>query len=87
MKMEILADTGFAALAGNGRTIEAVATSFWYGFKDDFIVRMTPEDGGPTRIDVRSKSRVGLSDLGANAARTRAFLEKMKAKVPTLAVA
>ena len=61
--------------------IEAVATTFWYGFKDDFIVRLTPMSDGGTRIDVRSKSRVGLSDLGANAQRVRKFLESLKAAI------
>lgn len=75
MNMEILAETP----SGDGAlTIEAVFTSLWFGFKDDFIVRLAPEAGG-TRIDVRSKSRVGGSDLGANAARTRKFMAAMDA--------
>jgi uncharacterized protein (DUF1499 family) len=52
--------------------IEARATSFWYGFTDDIVVRVTPADPGAV-IDVRSVSRVGVSDLGVNAARVRAF--------------
>lgn len=60
--------------------IEAVATSRWYGFKDDFIVRITPLDAGGVRVDVRSKSRVGVSDLGANAIRIRRFLTIVKAE-------
>ena len=75
MKMEILADE---AVADGVRRIEAVHTSLWYGFKDDFIVRLTAVADG-TRIDVRSKSRVGGSDLGANAARVRKFLAAMDA--------
>ncbi len=61
----------------DGRLIEATATSAWFGFVDDFVVRLRPE-GTMTRIDVRSKSRVGLSDLGANARRVREFLEEMQ---------
>lgn len=53
--------------------IEATATTFWFGFKDDIVVRITPE-GDKSRIDVRSASRVGLSDVGTNAARIRKFL-------------
>jgi uncharacterized protein (DUF1499 family) len=49
--------------------IEAVATTFWFGFKDDVVVRIRPTDSGGSRVDVRSVSRVGQSDLGANAAR------------------
>ncbi len=74
MGMDILADHEIEA----GWRIEAVQTSFWYGFKDDFIVRLTP-DGSGTRVDVRSQSRVGGSDLGANAKRVRAFLEALDA--------
>ena len=60
---------------GAGR-IEATDTTFWYGFKDDVVVRIRP-DGGGSRIDVRSKSRVGRSDVGANAARIRAYAEQL----------
>jgi fatty-acyl-CoA synthase len=48
--------------------LEAVATSFWYGFKDDVVVRVQP-DGSGARIDLRSVSRVGMSDLGQNCKR------------------
>lgn len=76
MKLEILA-------AGPGSetsswTIEAVDTSFWFGFKDDFIVRLRTLEDGSTRVDIRSKSRVGASDLGANAARINKFIEGLK---------
>jgi uncharacterized protein (DUF1499 family) len=57
--------------------IEATATTFWYGFKDDVVVRINEDKGGSV-IDVRSKSRVGRSDLGANASRIRAYLEALK---------
>lgn len=57
--------------------IEATATSAWFGFKDDIVVRLVASGTG-TRLDVRSKSRVGRSDLGANAARIRAFLEGVR---------
>jgi uncharacterized protein (DUF1499 family) len=60
-----------AALPEEGR-IEATATTFWFGFKDDVVIRITPLESG-TRIDIRSKSRVGRSDVGANAARIRKF--------------
>jgi uncharacterized protein (DUF1499 family) len=55
----------------NGR-IEASVRSFWFGFVDDVVVQVSPAEGG-SRIDVRSTSRVGVSDLGANAKRVRAF--------------
>ena len=60
---------------GEGR-LEAVATTAWFGFKDDVVVRITP-DGAGALVDVRSKSRVGLSDVGTNARRIRHFLARM----------
>ena len=49
--------------------IEAIATSFWFGFKDDIVIRAQNH-----RVDLRSISRVGESDLGANARRIEQFL-------------
>lgn len=48
--------------------VEATDTTFWFGFKDDVVVRIRSEGGGSV-VDVRSVSRVGMSDLGKNAAR------------------
>ena len=56
--------------------LEATATTAWFGFKDDVIVRVRP-DGIGSRVDVRSVSRVGRSDVGANARRIREFLAKL----------
>jgi hypothetical protein len=57
--------------------IEATDTTFWFGFKDDVVVRVRP-DGAGSRVDVRSVSRVGGSDVGANAARIRAYAERLR---------
>jgi hypothetical protein len=57
--------------------IEATDTTRWFGFKDDVVVRLTPWGSG-TRVDVRSVSRVGLSDVGTNARRIREFLDALK---------
>jgi uncharacterized protein (DUF1499 family) len=62
-----------AAADESAGRIEAVATTRWFGFKDDIVVRVAPAGSG-SRIDVRSKSRVGRSDLGANAKRIQDFL-------------
>lgn len=62
--------------------IEASATSFWYGFTDDIAIRVRAEGTG-ARVDVRSVSRVGQSDLGANAARMRPYLEALRAQFNT----
>jgi uncharacterized protein (DUF1499 family) len=56
--------------------IEATATTLFFGFKDDIVIRIRPEGTG-SRLDIRSKSRVGVSDVGANAARIRAFRDKL----------
>ncbi|MDF1792838.1 MAG: DUF1499 domain-containing protein [Thalassobaculaceae bacterium] len=62
--------------AEEGR-IEAVATTALLRFKDDVVVRLRP-DGGGTRVDLRSRSRVGVHDLGTNARRIRAFLDRLQ---------
>lgn len=54
--------------------IEAVETTRVMGFKDDVVIRIRAADGA-SQIDLRSVSRVGLGDLGANAKRIRAFGE------------
>ena len=64
-----------ASDAQQGR-LEATDTTTFFGFKDDVVVRVRPSDGG-SRVDVRSKSRVGRSDVGANAERIRAFREAL----------
>lgn len=60
--------------------IEATVRSFWYGFTDDIAIRVRP-DGTGARIDMRSVSRVGRSDLGANASRMRPFLQELRARL------
>ncbi|RUO23244.1 DUF1499 domain-containing protein [Aliidiomarina iranensis] len=64
-----------AAEANDGR-IEATVTTTWFGFKDDVVIRIQG-DGGETLLDMRSKSRLGGSDVGANAARIREFRESL----------
>ncbi len=64
--------------ADEGR-IEATQTSMLYGFTDDVVVRVVA-DGVGSKVDVRSKSRVGRSDLGQNAKRIRAFLQELRTK-------
>jgi uncharacterized protein (DUF1499 family) len=61
----------------NAGRIEGVATTFWFGFRDDIVIRIKPQDSG-SRVDIRSESRVGVSDLGKNAKRIREFLRAMK---------
>ena len=65
-----------AVVPDEGR-IEATDTTIWFGFKDDIVIRISRADGG-SRIDVRSVSRLGESDLGKNAARIRAYLRRLQ---------
>jgi uncharacterized protein (DUF1499 family) len=60
------------------RTIEGSQRSFFMGFTDDFVIRVGA-DGAGSRIDMRSESRQGRSDLGVNANRIRAYLGALKA--------
>ncbi|MDZ4307903.1 DUF1499 domain-containing protein [Allopontixanthobacter sp.] len=62
--------------SANGR-VEGVAETFLYGFKDDVVARITPVEGG-SEVDFRSTSRVGLSDLGANAKRIGKLIEAIE---------
>jgi uncharacterized protein (DUF1499 family) len=59
--------------------IEGTDTTFWFGFKDDIIIRITPSEKG-SRVDLRSVSRVGKSDVGANAERIRDFINRLGKK-------
>ncbi|HEV2129718.1 MAG TPA: DUF1499 domain-containing protein, partial [Longimicrobiaceae bacterium] len=64
------------ANAAEGR-IEATDQTFWFGFLDDVVIRVTPTPEG-SRIDVRSKSRVGGSDVGTNARRIRRYFDRVQ---------
>jgi len=56
--------------------IEATTTTRWFGFTDDVVIRIAPSAAIGSRVDIRSVSRVGLSDVGTNARRIRTFLKK-----------
>ncbi|WP_020414723.1 DUF1499 domain-containing protein [Microbulbifer sp. SSSA007] len=58
--------------------LEAVDRTLLLGFTDDIVVRVRAESDGSSRVDVRSSSRVGVSDLGANGKRIREFLEELR---------
>lgn len=76
-KWEIVAND----LNGLGH-IEATATTKWFGFKDDVIIVISPLDGDTTKskVDMRSSSRVGTGDIGANAKRIKKFLKAVEKK-------
>lgn len=60
----------------NAGRIEATDTTFWFRFKDDVVIRIVQTPSG-TVVDARSTSRVGLSDVGKNAQRLRAFFNEI----------
>ena len=64
------------AVVAQERRIEATDTTLLFGFKDDVVIRVAA-DGKGSRVDMRSLSRVGLSDLGVNAKRIRAFMKAL----------
>jgi uncharacterized protein (DUF1499 family) len=68
-----------AAVDTSAGRIEATDRTRWFGFYDDVVIRVTPADGG-ARVDVRSLSRVGGSDVGTNAKRIRDFLERLTSR-------
>lgn len=64
------------AVAPDEGRIEASDTSLFFGFTDDIVIRVKPSGMG-ARMDIRSKSRVGTSDVGKNAARIREYVKKL----------
>jgi uncharacterized protein (DUF1499 family) len=58
------------------RALEGVDTTRLFRFKDDFVIEVRPQDGGSV-VQMRSKSRDGKGDVGANAARIEAFLARL----------
>ena len=56
--------------------VEATDTTAWFGFKDDVVVRVTDNEN-ERLVDIRSKSRIGGSDLGKNAARIHGFIKEL----------
>lgn len=73
-------DTVSSVHEGDYARIEATDTTLWYGFKDDVVIRMQQEDGTVV-VDVRSKSRIGKSDLGVNAERVQEFIDLLNEKM------
>lgn len=79
---EVAARLGWREIVSEARgpdeaVVEAVAITSLFRFRDDVVVRVR-ERGDELVVDVRSRSRVGRSDLGANAARIRAFLAALE---------
>jgi uncharacterized protein (DUF1499 family) len=62
--------------------LEATDTTLLFGFKDDIVVRVTPQANGSV-VDVRSLSRVGGSDFGTNAKRVRTYMKRLSDSAPS----
>jgi hypothetical protein len=69
-----------ANVPAEGR-IEATAVTQWFGFKDDVVIRIREDNAGGIEVDIRSKSRLGGHDWGANAGRIRAFRDLLNEKL------
>ncbi|MEX2600291.1 MAG: DUF1499 domain-containing protein [Balneolaceae bacterium] len=68
------------AINRNEGRIEATEKLAWFGFKDDVVLRFMESDQG-TRVDMRSKSRIGRGDVGVNADRIEKFLTDLERTV------
>ena len=74
----VLQDMGLDIVAAHPDLglIEATDTTFWFGFKDDVALRVRAYPQGSI-VDVRSISRVGLTDMGVNAERVREIQRRL----------
>lgn len=66
---------------GEAGRIEATDTTLLFGFKDDVVIRIADDGPDRTLVDMRSVSRVGISDLGKNAARIEGFFDGLKGRL------
>lgn len=57
--------------------IHATDTTFWYGFVDDVLIQVEKQGDVGSKINMRSVSRIGLSDMGANANRIKKYLDEL----------
>ena len=71
----LLVDTRAPGPGRPAGIIEAVTRTPIMGFRDDVAIRVSPQGADGARVDVRSASRFGSHDFGANASRVRALLE------------
>jgi uncharacterized protein (DUF1499 family) len=61
------------------RTIEGVETSYLFRLRDDFVIQVRPgPDANSSLVEMRSRSRVGTGDFGANYNRIREFFGMLK---------
>ena len=77
--LALVTERGWEVVADDAerRRIEATATTRWFGFKDDVVIRVSALPDGGSRVDMRSVSRVGRGDVGTNARRIEDFLRDL----------
>ena len=77
--LQLVQARGWSVIASDAEEgrIEAVATSRLFGFADEVSIRIVP-DGSGSRVDMRSRSRLGKIDRGTNARRVRDWLADLK---------
>jgi hypothetical protein len=80
--LDLVKDRGWEVLSADPTEsqIEAIATSRLFAFEDEVAIRVTETDTG-VRIDMRSRSRLGQIDRGANARRIVAYLADLEARI------
>jgi uncharacterized protein (DUF1499 family) len=71
-----LPDTEITRVDVRGHAIEGTSTTRVFRFHDDFVIEVRP-DGTGSVVQMRSKSRDGKGDVGANAARIKALFAKL----------
>ncbi|WP_042805647.1 DUF1499 domain-containing protein [Thioalkalivibrio sp. ALE19] len=77
-RAEVLAEErGWEIVSAMNGELEAIDTTFLFGFEDYVMVRVLPEGDG-ARVDMRSYSRLGQIDRGVNATRIRSFLDDLE---------
>lgn len=71
---------GWEIIAKDSKSLrfEAITKTPLFGFVDDIVIRITPINDGGSAVDMRSLSRVGVSDLGTNAKRIRSFFAELE---------
>ncbi|MDA0655349.1 MAG: DUF1499 domain-containing protein [Proteobacteria bacterium] len=80
--LDLVKDRGWEMHASNKKEghIEAMPTTFWFGFRDDMVIRVKG-DGNSAKFDMRSASRCCKNDWGTNARRIRSFVDDLKKRI------
>lgn len=74
---ELMSGWKLTVIDRDEQRLEGYAVTSILRFRDDFVVRVRGDDDGAS-VDMRSRSRAGKGDFGANAERIRAFFAKLQ---------